>query len=134
MKTATPIDIAEIAARVRGLLLAYDEFESDDALTGLCAIGSIALAKSLARHGVSCKIVEGLWREQRHCWNLAGGQIVDITLTQFVPTAPPVFIARRSKNHIGFREWASIQHAESSTWVAECEIDWPKLIAVPSFK
>lgn len=109
-------------------------FESDEHLTGLCAVASIALAKSLHRFGIKPLIVEGYYAGEHHCWVCAGEFIVDLTLTQFLPNSEPVFITTSSEDHYGIKEWESIQLAEESTWVAECEIDWDLLVVAPDLR
>lgn len=128
-------DILTIGAAVRDRLVSMlDEFESDENLTGLCAIASIAMAKSLHRHGYKPFIVEGLYGDQFHCWNSVNQKFVDITATQFDPSSPQVFVFSHSKHHTPLRRWDSICQAEDETWVSEVAIDWRRLIVTPFFQ
>lgn len=125
--------IRQIGMRVRENLLAMlDSFESDEHLTGLCAIASIGMMKSLMRHGFKAKLIEGTFGPDRHVWNMVGSLILDITKTQYAPAGDAVFIgAWDSPQYTVFKIWDSPQRADESTWVSDIELDWDRIISVP---
>lgn len=125
--------IVEIGLQVRANLIAMlDQFESDETLTGLCAIASIAMMKSLRLHGIKADVVEGYCEGESHVWNVVDGAIVDITFTQFKPLADPVHVEiSEALNYLSFAVWDSVQKAEDETWVSEVLLDWSKIIVVP---
>lgn len=58
-------------------------------LACMCAIVSMALARSFRKHGYTARLVEGTFRHSKysidsgHCWVISGGKIWDLTATQF---------------------------------------------------
>lgn len=124
-----------IGLKVRANLLASElSHDSDEHLTGLCALASIALAKSLHRWGIECFIVEGFWKKERHVWNLVARDLVDLTLTQFEHDAEPVAINPEPGNFVPVHLWESVSSASDSTWVSEVRVEWPTLIVPPPLK
>lgn len=114
------------------LMAMLDEFETDQNMTGLCAVASIGMLKSLLRHGIHATLVEGRFGGECHCWNMVGDQLVDLTATQYDFDAEPVLIAPwNSPGYLPLKEWSSPQNAEDSTWVSEINLDWRRIISVP---
>jgi len=128
--------VVAVAAQVRERLVdsieIYD-FECDSDLSGMCAIASIALAKSFARHGLDYRIAEGFWRSERHCWLISHDLLVDVTLQQFDPMAEAVHVEPwdKAEHHFAIKLWDSIQDAEESTWVSEVALDWADFVVTP---
>lgn len=81
----------EIAKEVRQRLVAIAKGQNRECLSGMCAIGAMALTRSLHewKH-YEAQMVLGKFRPVKdhltggnHCWTIIGSRIIDVTATQF---------------------------------------------------
>lgn len=71
---------------------------------GACGDASLLLAKFLENNGqIGFDYVLGQRQERSHAWLRRSRLIVDITADQFADFSEPVFVARSSSWHRGFR-------------------------------
>lgn len=73
--------ITSIAAQVRKNIQMIKYFPPD--CTGLCAIGSAELHRSLIKNGIKTKLAVWNSTDEGHCYLINGKFVIDITATQF---------------------------------------------------
>ena len=74
----------------------FDELEADDhdpeTLQGFSVVAAVTLAKAFSQEGVDCSVILGKYDDSVHCWVETGGEIWDLTLTQFSRKADSVSV------------------------------------------
>ena len=98
----------DIAERVRRQAEIWSENSfhgSPTSLSGTCAVCSAALALQFAKEGHKASIVVMKGKSDSHCFVYSGGQVYDITATQFWEV-PKVYMPNDFKRY-GLMVWES---------------------------
>lgn len=93
-------------------------------LRNLCGLSSAALTVALRKAGFEAEAAEGVAFGYQHAWVVLGGEIIDITQTQFDGSAPKVAkVKTRDKRYSAARQHKDITQVIQHTWLRHRQDD-----------